>query len=330
MECSIYNEDLVLLGMLSPYSLVWIEQYNDKGNLQIVALKSAAAIRLLVPGNFIGMRESDTLMLICSTEDKDGFLWAYGKEAKILLADRIALGTFTCSNIEKSLRTAFAASNPFPIMALGEEKAFTESFTAKRSHADLFTLSRDWCAAASLGFKLRHDKKNRLLYYELMRGEERKGIRFSPEYGNMSAMTRKLSDEGFKNIAYVAGAGEGDLRTIIAVGDLKAEGMKRRELFVDARDLVKEDGQTEEEYAALLRGRGLEKLSEHLRKMEISFELYADRLFNKAFFLGDTVLCILPEYGLRLMTRITGVERIYEDNKKRLCLQLGEPVLRSV
>ena len=61
---------------------------------------------------------------------------------------------------------------------------------------------------------------------------------------------------------FVQGAGEGDERATVWVGDVNATGSDRREMYVDARDVQPEDGETStsQSYLEKLADRGGEKL----------------------------------------------------------------------
>lgn len=73
VECSIYDQTLTRVGLLSGFiSLVWRESYVDSGAIQLVFNKTAYIAGLIRPGLFVGIPSSDTLMLIQSTEDKEG------------------------------------------------------------------------------------------------------------------------------------------------------------------------------------------------------------------------------------------------------------------
>ena len=89
---------------------------------------------------------------------------------------------------------------------------------------------------------------------------ERPVVIFSDEFGNLAAPKYTKTSVDYKNKAYVAGQGEGDDRVVVIV-DL-TDGEEARELYVDAKDIQQEEGVTAEEYEALLRQRGLEKLAE--------------------------------------------------------------------
>lgn len=99
-------------------------------------------------------------------------------------------------------------------------------------------------------------------------------------------------------------------------------------MFVDAKDLQKEDKQTDNDYIALLAARGLEKLNEANKTMEISFDI-SSKDFGKSFFLGDKITCLLPEYGVYVTVRISEATRTYENNILTTTLTLGNPVIRG-
>ena len=124
-------------------------------------------------------------------------------------------------------------------------------------------------------------------------------------------------------------------------------GDDRRELWVDARDIsttyqvatptgeVDEDGNPEydytkhtytaEEYEALLRTRGLEKLAEKIRKLEVTVEASQSlMIYGKDYFLGDILLVKLTHYGLKLSARLIGVRTTYESAGRKISLQLGD------
>ena len=110
----------------------------------------------------------------------------------------------------------------------------------------------------------------------------------------------------------MAGAGEGDARTVVIV-DLSA-GEEVRELYVDAKDIQLEDGVTDEEYKALLYQRGLEKLAECPRVE--SFEGDGEDVENFAYMvdwdLGDIVTVQYTHLGITMHERVTEIEEVYE------------------
>lgn len=331
MECSIYNSALSRIGFLSSFtSLVWCESYIGAGRFQIVAPKTAHSIPLLADGNFVGIPGKDTLMFIQSTEDKEGMLWAYGCEAKCLLDARVYPGTVTCrAEVETALRAVVEAANPYDFLGLAPLRGLSGRTVSQRTYPTVFEASVAWCESVGYGFRLVHDKTAHKLLYDVYEGVERTGIKFAEQYGNLSNLTKLVSQTDFHNVAYVGGAGEGAERVFVVTGATDAVGIDRREMYVDARDLQPEEGQTEEEYAELLMARGNEKLAEQARALEISFDV-STQDFGKTFFLGDKITAVLPEYGMRLSVRVAEFTETYENNIRRTQLTLGNPIIRGL
>lgn len=331
MECSVYDSTLSRIGFLSNFtSLVWGESYTGAGRFQVVSPKTAHSISLLADGNFVGIPGKDTLMFIQSTEDKEGMLWAYGSEAKCLLDSRVYAGTITCrKEVETALRSAVQAARPYDFLGLAPLRGLTGRTISQRTYPTVFEVSRAWCETVGYGFRLIHDKTAHKLLYDVYEGVERTGIKFAEQYGNLSGLTKLVSQAGWRNVAYVGGAGEGSERIFVTTGETDASGIARREMFVDARDLQPEEGQTDDEYTELLRSRGNEKLAEQNRVLEISFDV-STQDFGKRFFLGDKITAVLPEYGMRLMVRVAEFTEIYENNILRTQLTLGNPMIRGL
>lgn len=141
-------------------------------------------------------------------------------------------------------------------------------------------------------------------------------VEFSPEYDNLISSTYLADASEYKNIALVAGEGEGINRKTYVVGN--ASGISRREVYVDARDISSEtdDGTlTNDQYNALLNEKGYESLAETIVKE--SFEGDVDPEVNYTFgtdyYLGDIVQ-ITNEYGISTVARITEVIECWDEN----------------
>lgn len=182
------------------------------------------------------------------------------------------------------------------------------------------------CDALDYGFTLVYNKDSKSLDYTIYQGQTQ-DILYSEKYGNISEIIKQNSVKNFKNIAYVAGQGEGENRVVVEVGFVDAEDLDRREMFVDARDLQKEE-LTEEEYEEVLKARGLEKLAENCIIDNLTFSISAEQ-YNKDFTLGDRLSCNLYEYQLKLTLRIISVKIVYENNIKKITVGLGNQIIRG-
>lgn len=106
-----------------------------------------------------------------------------------------------------------------------------------------------------------------------------------------------ICDACYKNFAYVAGEGEGSARVIVEVDLRSSADEERREVYVDARDLQStyqddagdEHTYTADQYRALLRQRGLEKLAEYQKIETVNGDVdpNANLTYGVDFDLGD-------------------------------------------
>ena len=330
MECNFYDNTLTKIGVVTDFvSMRWQEDYSDSGSFYIVMNKDPEALSLLRKGNFVGLRQYDTLMFIYSVEDKKGQLWAYGAEAKWLLKQRCYNGTIQCSNVESTLKTAVMASRPWSILDVAPSRGLAGTVKSQRSYTSLFDMSKAWCDMAGYGFRLIHDRANKKLLYDVYTGELKENAVFSEKYRNMQNLYRAISERDTANVATVLGSGEGAERYKVTVGETASTGFERKEIVVDARDLVYDpDNETEAEYLEKLEARGNEKLANLVPVDEITFDVDSFD-FGTTFGLGDDVNVLMPEYNLAATVRVIGFTVTFENNVETLSLSLGTPVLRS-
>lgn len=125
-------------------------------------------------------------------------------------------------------------------------------------------------------------------------------MEFSPNNDNIINSSYYESIRRLKNVALVAGEGEGAARKTVTLGSGK--GIDRRELFVDARDISSDlngNSLSASAYNKLLEQRGLEKMNEntYVKAFEGKVDTANMYVYGKDFFMGDTIQ-IVNEYGV--------------------------------
>ena len=160
------------------------------------------------------------------------------------------------------------------------------------------------------------------LLFECFRPTFDPNRRYSPQWGNLLNSGWSFSDTDYANVALVQGAGEGDERATVWVGDVNATGADRRELYIDARDVQPEDGETStsQSYLAKLADRGGEKLLAQLRTGSIEFDVDDDTLQ-----VGDVLSASLPQLGYTAMVRVADIITQSEDSGTTRTIRLGTP-----
>ncbi|MEK5530640.1 siphovirus ReqiPepy6 Gp37-like family protein [Viridibacillus sp. FSL R5-0468] len=151
---------------------------------------------------------------------------------------------------------------------------------------------------------------------------------FSPQFESLKSLYYTESELNYKNIAYVAGQGEGVDRRVIELGT--DAGLDRHEVFIDARDIPEEDDvevtdpegnkitekvpRTEKEIIADLTNRGQQQMEEFLQEHYLEGQILTNSHFKYGidYDLGDIVTNQNKEWGVTLDARITEVKEVYE------------------
>ena len=166
------------------------------------------------------------------------------------------------------------------------------------------------CSASGLGIAVELDPERRKLIFEVLSGVDRSaenGVRppmvFNVDYDNV--MNREyISDiSEYKNTAITAGQGEGADRKIHIEGEENA-GIDRYELFVDARDIEKEEQ---------LPDRGKSKLAECVEVNSYSSAVDGSQYQTK-WNLGDIVVTKDDEYNVYMNERIMEVYEMFDES----------------
>ncbi len=142
---------------------------------------------------------------------------------------------------------------------------------------------------------------------------------FSQQLSNISRVEYEKNAENMRNVAYVAGEGEGSDRKWyeIPINQEEAEvatGWDRSELWVDARDLQSEneDGttMTDIQYDALIKQRAEEKATENDVQESYEATVVAQNkryVYGKDYFIGDFVTVVDNQLGFEFDVQIVGV-----------------------
>lgn len=366
LRISVYNKSLTRVGILFEFvSLTWEETYNDVGTMQIVVNKSRSMTSVFKMGYFIGIPDSDTLMVITGLEDKQtpegAELWIHGFEAKYILGNRVFANAHVGGgNVESRLK--YLLANKLSIMTIAPSHGLTETTDLEHEYPTLLELCEDFCQPADYGFKLVFDKTNKKLQFDVYNGTTINSVKYSTRYGNLYNLERRKMLNGAKNVAYVLGEKvEGEEREVVCVSldgaPSSRSSLDRWEMVVDASDIKREEGDaasssggassgqeahgswiivTDEEdqgtsasasYEEKLSTRGLEVLAENAQIDEVVFDVDPSD-YRKVFEVGDKITCVLPEYDEVLVIRIVSARVVYEENIRKISLTMGEPIKR--
>ena len=323
MECSIYDINLNRIGVLvTLVSMVWEESYNSDGSFQIEVQQTAEAANLLKVDRYAGIRESNTLMIIKAVQIKNGKIIASGYPAIYVLSERVSTEVVSNQNAEEALRKLISSAVPWPRLELGDIAGITDKFTAEKSDASLLEYCQVIAQSVDMGIRFRHDKKEKKLLFECYKPPLNENAKYSTSYGNMGNIKYSVSTANLKNVAVVAGAGEGSSRVTVVAGRTDLTGSDRREMYVDARSEQPEEGESDESYRARLVRCGEEKLVGQSKIENFSFTLDDNKLS-----LGDIVTCNVYEIGVKLKVRVTGILITSQNNGTKVEVSVGNPIV---
>ena len=161
------------------------------------------------------------------------------------------------------------------------------------------------------------------LLFECFRPTFDPNRRYSPQWGNLLNAGWSFATPTTPTWPLCRALAKVTSAPSVWVGDVNATGSDRREMYVDARDVQPEDGETSTEPGAIwksLADRGGEKLLGQLRTGSIEFDVDDDTLQ-----VGDVLSASLPQLGYTAMVRVADIITQSEDSGTTRTIRLGTP-----
>ena len=315
-------------------SVIWSDRYYDTGDFEIYIPASQKNLSVLQEEYYVKRVDSDMVGIIekinLATDVENGdYLTVSGRDLKSILERRIIWSQSNLSGkvemilrqlINENLINPTITARKIPGIKLGSIKGFTETADFQVTGDNLLEKVIELCKTAEIGWKVTINDEEQIVI-DFYRGTDRSYsqrinpyVVFSPTFDNLLTTETQQDITTFKNIALVAGEGEGTARRTVAIGTVA--GMARRELYVDARDISSNEGEiTDSQYTELLKQRGNEKLAESVKTLGVSgtAETALTYKLNKDYFLGDTV-AVENEYGTKANSKILEVIECEDQN----------------
>lgn len=355
-----YTPDGDRIGELqNDESVQWLENYQSPGEVKIVARVTEQNLVLLSLGMRVFNTDSDTVADICYREvsgDSEGkrYITARAVLTAQNLDKRVVMATENVNNVEAAMYAVYRKNRRDLPIEVGSASGYSETLDTEITWNSVLDAAQALAGASGLGFSVRFDPETAVETFNVYRGTDRT-IDGSDDYigyfgtdTNISNVQITNDELDYKNVAIVAGSGEGASRTVRTVSLGNFTGNARRELYVDARDLQREyqtatptgeydelgnplynyetKAYTEAEYSAVLDARGLEKLAERLVDFSIKCDVnQTDIVYGIDYFLGDRVPVNLVEYGIVASAVVSSAMLIYESGTgKRISVTLDD------
>lgn len=336
MDFNIHDSGGVWVGIIEdPTSAIWTRAYNKPGDFEIYTPATKELLDLIAEDCYITRRDDDNVMIVerleLTTDAENGdFVKIKGRSAACLLDRRIVYEQTTLSGradraVYKLINeNAINPSNAARRLPLSMEipDVLSDSISAQHTGTNLLEAVEAICASFGMGFRVVSDSKTEVaLRVELYVGKDRRAgqavnspVIFSPEFENLLSTNYAFDVSKLKNVAIVAGEGEGKARKRAVYGS--ASGLMRREIYVDARDMSTNEGEiSAADYTAQLEARGVEKLAEARAVEAFSGDIDTTNTFtlDVDYTVGD-ITTVENEYGIRADSRIVAVSEFWDES----------------
>lgn len=306
--------------MFNWLSMFWQPEYNGAGYFVIELQENSEFFGLVKQLDYVVFDEDpDTVMMVWGIELKNRKVIISGHSAVYLLNNRVSDDIVKNENAELAMRRQIENMTPWDCVTVGEIKGIPDKFTAQTSDGSVLEYCTTISQFSDIGFRFR--KLNKNLLFECYKPGINENVRFSAKLGNMGDERYSESEKDYKNVAVVAGGLVDGNRVTVVAGDTAAVGVDRREMYVDARDIQPEEGETREEYEARLIRRGEKKLSERIKIVNTNFSILKEDVS-----LGDLVL-LTPTYkDETLQARVTSITYKSQNNTMQKIIGIGQPI----
>lgn len=236
-------------------SLTWQKKWTECGSFSLYL--SDEYFEAVKGSRYLYQSEDQATAIIENIKYTDNSgktsFYVKGRDLNALLYNCIIPKTETLrGNLEVKIRNLVKkyaindATQKIPKLALGPLQKYTESIDTQVTGLELGEALYTLLNPYGMSWRLRYDFEKDIIYFEIIKGKDRTQDQnvntwatFSTSRENIQSTEYTYNDSDYKNFAYVAGAGSGKNRTIVEVDE--THGEKVRALYVDARDLQKDD-----------------------------------------------------------------------------------------
>jgi hypothetical protein len=320
MKNNVYDENLNLVAPIGEnyVSCLWAEGYNTVEPFTLELIATETYKKKIKTDMYVKRTDRENVMVIKTIQQQDNKLVISGKQAIRVFEDVAFVGTINENEvIDTALFNAYNKSSYYSNVDF-VKGGLQDVYEHQISNKSMLELCLDMCQSKDIGFKsVKVDKTINISLYK----PNNIPVKFSEFIGNVKFDNVINSVENYKNYAIVLGQGEGEERVRVDV-DL-SNGGKRLELLVDAKDVQREENESESDYRSRLTARGVEKLLEKTKAFSVDI-VNSPKGFGTEYDLGYKVLIVIPDYDLHFLTRIVKFEEKSQQNINEVSITLGE------
>lgn len=328
-------------------SVIWVKRFNDAGQFELYIPASTEMLELFTGEEIILTRDDSAAVMSVEkvhlqTDAENGdYITVSGRTVECFLARRIvpkqttfqntAAETVIRSLINQNVINPTTTTRKIDLITLGTAKGYADIINKQVTGKNLLDVISSICKDQSYGFELQF--VNGQFVFELYKGVDRSYnqntntfVVFSPEFENIGNTAYSEDKTTLHNAVYVAGEGEGTNRIIVGVGS--TSGLKRREMWIDARN---ESSNTDAgtltpiEYARMLSQQGKEEITKATETVQFDGEILNLNAYTYGvdYNLGDVVQ-VVNEYGITGTATITEITEVEDETGYRIYPTLSE------
>lgn len=315
-------------------SVIWHSKYCGAGDFELMIPMMPAGAYLLETikeGYFFYRKDSKTVMMAQKIELKTNvesgdYLLISGASAECLIGRRIIwqqtnLSGKVCDCVKRLMNENLIdpadARRRIDIIKMGQGVSVETTMQKQVTGNNLSDSVEEILSTYGLGYCLEYKVigKPGAMQFKILQGADRSvgnkqgnpAVRFSPEFDNVLASDFAEDYTALKNVALVAGEGEGTARRSVTVGE--GSGLTRRELYVDSRNTSSNDGEiSDADYNSMLQQEGVDALSQTQVTRTFAGEIEPDVNYHYGtdYFIGD-IITVQNEYNIGFRARIAEI-----------------------
>ncbi|MDO8970950.1 MAG: siphovirus ReqiPepy6 Gp37-like family protein, partial [Saprospiraceae bacterium] len=216
-----------------------------------------------------------------------------------------------------------------PLLQLGPLQGFTPTVTMQVTYRNLNQTLYQLTMTHQIGWDITLDplakKLNFICYQPINRSSAQTIVAkvvFSENYENLKATQYQRSQRFLSNLALVGGQGEGEERILVQVGD--AEGLDRKEVFINAKDQRWEEELSEQEYIYVLIQKGWQSMQPEVEYFESEVDVYGSTRIRQDFDLGDTVSIEMSQWSKQIHVQVTEISEVFDEMGLRVIPIFGQ------
>ena len=348
MQFIIFDENFQTICAIRIFNtLLWYRRYYSPGVFELHV--PAEYFDLINSGKYLYRNDRTELGVIREVnfmrgEKNEKTAYCKGYFAEHLLNNNVIHPTFNQTGTPEAL--AYSVIDRYIInpadtgrkichIQLGNRQGGGDSITLQNTGDNVGERLYDTLKTQEMSQRLVFDYLENTLTYEVWKGLDRRDTQdvnswaiFSDRFCNIKNAQYDRDESDCKNVAYVAGEGEGDVRKVVEVDIRQSPDEERRELWVDARDLQQHSDNvnyTDVQYRDLLFQRGLEKLADYaaIEKVDSDVDPNANLIYGMDFDLGDLCTYRYSDVNIECSKRITEIQEVFEGSKRTLSVIFG-------